>query len=422
MAAPPNCACAGSSVDRASASGAEGRRFESCPARQPRGTAQPAGPFSPAEPVTAATIGGSSTADLGARRTRPWRRNVKHLRLLAVLTATTLFVVACSTGGAGSPGADGSGEPAASEAAEVPEELVIGFVPSREADALVEDIQPLADYLTEALGIPVDGIVSSDYAGPRHRHGDRAGPDRRTAALRAGPGRRRAGAEIILQSERIGSRHLPHAVLHDRPGHVLRRRARSRTRASSRTRRSPSSTATARLARTTRRPRAGRARGAREPRAGHHRVIRRADLRIGLHLPGHGPDPAPGSTPRTDIEPLFAGGHDASVIAVCEGQAVVGVSFDDARTDRHDRLRRARRRSWSSPTVRRSRTTASPSPATCPDDLEAADQPRRCSTTRRPRRARRSSSRSTRSLRSPSRTSRRSRSSARRSTSSGTTG
>jgi phosphonate transport system substrate-binding protein len=29
--------------------------------------------------------------------------------------------------------------------------------------------------------------------------------------------------------------------------------------------------------------------------------------------------------------PLFAGGHDRSVIAVCEGQAAVGVSFDDAR-------------------------------------------------------------------------------------------
>ena len=31
--------------------------------------------------------------------------------------------------------------------------------------------------------------------------------------------------------------------------------------------------------------------------------------------------------------PLYAGGHDASVIAVCEGQAEVGVSFDEARTD-----------------------------------------------------------------------------------------
>src|SRR3990170_2462360 len=39
-----------------------------------------------------------------------------------------------------------------------------------------------------------------------------------------------------------------------------------------------------------------------------------------------------GIDPESDIEPLFAGSHDASVIAVCEGQAEIGVSFDDART------------------------------------------------------------------------------------------
>ena len=39
-----------------------------------------------------------------------------------------------------------------------------------------------------------------------------------------------------------------------------------------------------------------------------------------------------GIDPETDIEPLFAGSHDASVIAVCDGDAEIGVSFDDART------------------------------------------------------------------------------------------
>jgi phosphonate transport system substrate-binding protein len=39
-----------------------------------------------------------------------------------------------------------------------------------------------------------------------------------------------------------------------------------------------------------------------------------------------------GIDPEGGIEPLFAGGHDAAVIAVCEGQAQVGVSFDDARS------------------------------------------------------------------------------------------
>jgi phosphonate transport system substrate-binding protein len=40
-----------------------------------------------------------------------------------------------------------------------------------------------------------------------------------------------------------------------------------------------------------------------------------------------------GINPETDLDAVFAGGHDASVIAVCMGQAEVGVSFDDARTD-----------------------------------------------------------------------------------------
>ena len=39
-----------------------------------------------------------------------------------------------------------------------------------------------------------------------------------------------------------------------------------------------------------------------------------------------------GIDPENDIEPLFAGSHDASVIAVCDGDAEIGVSFDDART------------------------------------------------------------------------------------------
>ena len=40
-----------------------------------------------------------------------------------------------------------------------------------------------------------------------------------------------------------------------------------------------------------------------------------------------------GLDPETDINALFAGSHDASVIAVCMGQAEIGVSFDDARQD-----------------------------------------------------------------------------------------
>src|SRR5688572_18714255 len=116
-----------------------------------------------------------------------------------------LFAVACTGGGAASQGADESDVPAASGAAETPEELVIGFVPSSEAGQLVEDIQPLADHLTEQLGIPVTGIVSNDYTGlvtameTGQAHIGALPPYGLVQAID------RAGAEVILQSERFGS-------------------------------------------------------------------------------------------------------------------------------------------------------------------------------------------------------------------------
>jgi len=86
-----------------------------------------------------------------------------------------------------------------------PEKLVIGFVPSVEAGALVEDIEPLAGYLTEALGIPVEGFVSSDYAALV------TAMETDQAQIAALPpyglvqAVDRAGAEVILQSDRFGS-------------------------------------------------------------------------------------------------------------------------------------------------------------------------------------------------------------------------
>ncbi len=86
-----------------------------------------------------------------------------------------------------------------------PAELVIGFVPSVEAGALVEDIQPLADFLSEQLGMPVEGFVSSDYTAL-------------VTAMETGQAQiaalppfglvqavDTAGAEMILQSDRYGS-------------------------------------------------------------------------------------------------------------------------------------------------------------------------------------------------------------------------
>jgi phosphonate transport system substrate-binding protein len=44
-----------------------------------------------------------------------------------------------------------------------PDKIVFGFVPSQEAGELQDDVDTFASILSDALGIEVDGIVSSDY-------------------------------------------------------------------------------------------------------------------------------------------------------------------------------------------------------------------------------------------------------------------
>lgn len=48
---------------------------------------------------------------------------------------------------------------------EVPDQLVLGMVPSREAEAIVDSLEPLAEMLSERLLIPVDTFISTNYVG-----------------------------------------------------------------------------------------------------------------------------------------------------------------------------------------------------------------------------------------------------------------
>lgn len=256
---------------------------------------------------------------------------MKHLRLPAALIALTLLVAACGGGGTASDGADES-EPAASEAAEAPEELIIGFVPSSEAAQLVEDIQPLADYLTEALGIPVTGFVSSDYAAmvtamqTGQAHIAALPPFGLVQAVDE------AGAEIILQSERNGS-----ATYHTQFFTTDADKYCTVSPPEENVRVIEDADVTFLNCN-------GTARGNEDSPEGPIGLEALEALEQGATvafveqasasgyifpatvLLGQGIDP------ETDIEPLFAGSHDASVIAVCDGDAEIGVSFDDART------------------------------------------------------------------------------------------
>jgi phosphonate transport system substrate-binding protein len=239
-----------------------------------------------------------------------------------VLLALVLVLAACGGGGA-SPGAtqdaDESPDATASAAAEMPDELVIGFVPSREADALVDTIQPVADALEEALGIPVEGIVSTDFTAlVTAMETDQAqigafGP---FSLLQA---RDRAGAEIILQSERFGSATYHTQFMTNNPDKYCEDE--------------PVETEDGWL----------NCNGTADADTGPVGLEALANLEEGTTFSFVEQASASGyifpATILADqgidyvtgIEPIFAGGHDTSVVAVCEGDAEVGVAFDDAR-------------------------------------------------------------------------------------------
>ncbi len=48
---------------------------------------------------------------------------------------------------------------------DIPDKLVLGMVPSREADAIVDSLGPIADMLSERLLIPVETFVSTNFVG-----------------------------------------------------------------------------------------------------------------------------------------------------------------------------------------------------------------------------------------------------------------
>jgi phosphonate transport system substrate-binding protein len=260
---------------------------------------------------------------------------MSKVRPFAVLATLALILAACGGGGSPTPATSQSAsveESTVPSTAETPDKLVIGFVPSSEAQALVEDIKPLADYLSEQLGIPVEGFVSNDYTGL-------------VTAMETGQAQigalppygmvqaiDRAGAEVILQSERFGSGTYHTQFFTNNPDKyctisdpventrviggedVTFLNCNGTDRANSDTPEGPigldalsnldSGTDFSFVEETS-------ASG----------YIFPATVLINQ-----------GIDPESDINPIFAGSHDASVIAVCEGQAEVGVSFDDART------------------------------------------------------------------------------------------
>ena len=85
-----------------------------------------------------------------------------------------------------------------------PKQLVLGLVPALEAEALVDNLEPLTDHLEAVLGIPVRSFVPQDYTGLVEALGSGRADIGMLPPFAAMLGQRRYDIESILVSVRKG--------------------------------------------------------------------------------------------------------------------------------------------------------------------------------------------------------------------------
>lgn len=98
---------------------------------------------------------------------------MKKLYGLLLILALALFLAACGSSDDGDTAEDANDADTAeetdgadsSEEGEglIPDTLVMGFVPSQDSDTIAETVEPLAERLSEELGVPVQGNVMTNY-------------------------------------------------------------------------------------------------------------------------------------------------------------------------------------------------------------------------------------------------------------------
>ncbi|WP_042220394.1 phosphate/phosphite/phosphonate ABC transporter substrate-binding protein [Oceanobacillus manasiensis] len=94
---------------------------------------------------------------------------MKKLYSLVLVLALALFLAACgSSDDSDSSNAEGDNSSENSEdsnesSGETPDTIVMGFVPSQDSDTIADTVEPLADRLSEELGIEVKGQVMTNY-------------------------------------------------------------------------------------------------------------------------------------------------------------------------------------------------------------------------------------------------------------------
>ncbi len=278
--------------------------------------------------------------------------NRRLLALVAPLSALALVLAACGEDDVADEPDDGgiddiddegddeatgdeATEDEADETAEVgddwPDELVFTLTPSQEVQQLIDDAEPLAEMLEERVGIPVEASVPTDYAGVivalASEEADVAGGLGPVQMVQA---EEQAGAELILQSERFGDliyvtqwfTNDPDTFCEDDPVEQTWEDNGEEH---------PMLFCNG----------VDEAAGPGDGPIGSEVLPEAAGRSIAFVDEGSASGffvPAlqlieTGIDPFDDVEPIFAGGHDNAVITVYEGDADIGLSYNDARED-----------------------------------------------------------------------------------------
>ena len=108
---------------------------------------------------------------------------MKKRSIVALLIALVMVLAACASTGSDdttTTTADAGGDTTTTTAAapddttttteadptaDWPEKIIYGFIPSERQDKLADTVQPYMDYLSQELGIEVEGVITADYNG-----------------------------------------------------------------------------------------------------------------------------------------------------------------------------------------------------------------------------------------------------------------
>ncbi|MGK7296567.1 MAG: phosphate/phosphite/phosphonate ABC transporter substrate-binding protein [Candidatus Wenzhouxiangella sp. M2_3B_020] len=200
-----------------------------------------------------------------------------------------------------------------------PNELVLGLVPALEAEALVDNLDPLADYLEVELGVPVRTFVPQDYTGLVEALGAGRADIGMLPPFAAMLGQRRYDLEPILISTRRGEVGYRTQWMTNDPavcdGDVVIEERLCETRVRGRdavTRNFASCDGDIRQVR------------------GESVAFVDPNSTSGFLFPAVQLMEA-GIDPQEDVNGLFVGGHDAAALAVYAGDTRFGVAYEDAR-------------------------------------------------------------------------------------------